>query len=122
MRDPVDAASCRRTDLACGRSGWLLWGVPWVLIGIGAIWQSLLFWLWIPAFLVAGAACVHNARRCGRVHCYVTGPLFLLAAAYLALAAAGLAPLSVSWLLGVVFGVALAAFLAERKLGRYRTA
>jgi len=32
------------------------------------------------AFLIMGLACIANARRCGRVHCYFTGPLFLLSA------------------------------------------
>ncbi len=34
--------------------------------------------VWPVAFLIMGIACVANARRCGRVHCYFTGPLFLL--------------------------------------------
>jgi len=36
--------------------------------------------VWPVAFLVMGVACVANARSCGRVHCFFTGPLFLLAA------------------------------------------
>lgn len=35
--------------------------------------------VWPVAFLVMGVACVANARSCGRVHCFCTGPLFLLA-------------------------------------------
>jgi len=27
-----------------------------------------------------GGACLVNAVRCGRLHCYVTGPFFLLGA------------------------------------------
>ena len=27
-----------------------------------------------------GVACIVNALRCGRVHCYLTGPFFLLMA------------------------------------------
>lgn len=37
--------------------------------------------MWTPALLTAAAACVVNAARCGRLHCYFTGPLFLFAAA-----------------------------------------
>lgn len=122
MKGQVNAKSCRREDLASGAFGYLLWGVPWVLIAVGAIWTSLLYWLWIPAFLVAGGACVHNARRCGRTHCYVTGPLFLFAAGYVALAAAGVVPLPIGWFLGTVIGIAVVAQLAEKKIGRYRTA
>ena len=35
--------------------------------------------VWPVAFMVMGVACVANARSCGRVHCFFTGPLFLLA-------------------------------------------
>jgi hypothetical protein len=29
--------------------------------------------------------CLVNASRCGRLHCYITGPIFLLAAIYVGL-------------------------------------
>ena len=41
--------------------------------------RRILTIVWPVAFLIMGLACVANARRCGRVHCYFTGPLFLLA-------------------------------------------
>ena len=59
----------------------LFYGLPGIAIyltgnygdrGVSAI-------VWPVAFLVMGAACVANARRCRRVHCFFTGPLFLLA-------------------------------------------
>src|SRR3989442_15948432 len=37
--------------------------------------------IWTLAFTVMGIACVVNAVRCGRVHCYFTGPFLLLLAA-----------------------------------------
>ena len=39
--------------------------------------------VWPLALIVVGTACVQNARRCGRLHCYFTGPFFLLAAVVL---------------------------------------
>ena len=27
-----------------------------------------------------GAACLYNARKCGRLHCFITGPYFLILA------------------------------------------
>ena len=36
---------------------------------------------WPVAFTWMGIACVFNATRCGRMHCYFTGPFFLLLAA-----------------------------------------
>ncbi len=60
-----------------------------------------------------GAACSGNALRCGRVHCSVMGPAFLI------LAAVGLARafgwLTLHWnLIGIAaVGVTLLAFLPE---------
>lgn len=33
--------------------------------------------IWCMALLWMGAACMLNARRCGRVHCRYTGPYYL---------------------------------------------
>jgi hypothetical protein len=76
--------------------------------------------LWISAFLAMGAACLANAARCGRVHCYVTGPLLLLAAAYVTLSGFHLVPMQPGIFLNIIFGVAVLACLAEIPLGRYR--
>lgn len=117
----MDDAACRDDDLTRGWTGWLLWRAPLVLIAGGLVWPRGLYALWIPAFLVSGAGCVWNARRCGRLHCHVTGPLYLLAAAYLVLAGTGAVPFEAGTFLVLVFGAALAAQLAERRLGRYRS-
>ncbi|HKK08652.1 MAG TPA: hypothetical protein VKA44_07190, partial [Gemmatimonadota bacterium] len=65
---------------------------------------------------------LYNAARCRRTHCYVTGPLYLLAAAYVALAALGVVPRVPGVLLLVVFGAALASQGLESRVGRYRDA
>src|SRR5215469_11818141 len=36
--------------------------------------------VWTVALGIMGAGCLVNAVRCGRVHCYVTGPFFLVMA------------------------------------------
>ena len=82
--DPMPEQSCQSRDLACGGSALLLWGLPVAALIVGANWRHGLL-LWIPAFLVMGAACLANAAQCGRLHCYITGPLFLVAAVYAAL-------------------------------------
>lgn len=107
-------------DLTCGAAALWLWRFPTLMIVAGAFWPSGRFWLWIPAFLVAGGACVVNARRCGRVHCYATGPLYLGAAAYLLLALLDRLPFRFGWFLAIVVGLSLLAHAAERLLGRYR--
>lgn len=54
-------------------------------------WRAI---VWPAALIVVGVACILNARRCGRLHCYFTGPFFLLAAVVL-----------IAYRLGLVGGV-----------------
>jgi hypothetical protein len=76
--------------------------------------------LWIPALLVMAAACVGNAARCGRRHCYITGPVYLLAAVYVALSALNLAPMRAGVFLFVVFGITAVACLTEGPFGKHK--
>jgi len=73
---------------------------------------------------VWSVACLANARRCGRVHCYFTGPFFLVVALVAALLGVGLVPPSASaWnVLGAVLvgGATLLIVLPERIVGKYR--
>ncbi len=56
-----------------------MWGIP-----IAALIAT--FWLdpwvktivWLVALVRMGVGCLLNARRCGRRHCYITGPFFLI--------------------------------------------
>lgn len=76
-------ASCRgpARDLVDGRAAILLWAVPAALVVLAPFMPFARAWLWAPSFALMGIACVANARRCGRRHCFVTGPLFLGACA-----------------------------------------
>jgi hypothetical protein len=80
--------------------------------------------VWAAAFATMGGKCLANARRCGRVHCYFTGPWFLLASAASLLHGFALQPDGpLSWmLLGAVGGAGGAALWcgSEAILGRYR--
>jgi len=67
-----------------------------------------------------GLGCLVNAARCGRLHCYVTGPLYLAAALYVALSAFGLVVLHPNLFLIVVLGLSCLAQCAEIPLGKYR--
>lgn len=113
-------AQLPEADLVCGGSAIWLWCLPALALIIGLNWVAARAWLWIPAFLVMGVACLVNAARCGRLHCFVTGPVYLLAAIYVALAASGLVPMRPNILLLVVVGITICAFVAERPLGTYR--
>jgi len=110
----------QKTDLVCGRSVILLWYLPAFALIIGLNWAAARAWLWIPAFLVMGVACLVNAVRCGRLHCFVTGPVYLFAAIYVALAAFGLVPMRPNLFLLIVLAITICAFVAERPLGTYR--
>jgi hypothetical protein len=86
----------------------------------GSVWDQGRVWLWIPAFVIAGAGCVANAASCGRIHCCLTGPLYLAAAVFDVLAAAGLVRLHPEWFLLSVSAVSLLAQFLEIPFGRYR--
>ena len=59
----------------------LLWGVPHIVFIIGIFTNPMLRTiLWPSALSIAGTACLINAFRCGRMHCYFTGPFYLLMA------------------------------------------
>jgi hypothetical protein len=60
------------------RSYGLAWGLPIaVIVGGLLIDVHARTILWILALVWMGAACVLNARRCGRTHCRFTGPYYL---------------------------------------------
>lgn len=84
-------------------------------------WRSA---IWAVALVVMGVGCLVNALRCGRVHCYATGPFFLLMAAVALLYGLGVAPLGPrGWntiaLVTLVGGIALY-YVPELFFGRYR--
>ncbi|KAB2911533.1 MAG: hypothetical protein F9K40_00620 [Kofleriaceae bacterium] len=100
--------SCGDRDLVRTRAALLIWCVPAALVLLGVFWAQARPALWIPSLVVMGTACLFNARRCGRLHCHITGPLFLVAALVTLLDA--LAVISIVWpwiLIPPVAGTAL---------------
>ena len=71
-----------------------------------------------------GASCLVNAFRCGRVHCYATGPFFLGMAIAALLYGLGVIPLGTNgWnLIGgaAVIGAVALIYVPEAFLGKYR--
>lgn len=103
-----EVTSCSDRDLVRSRAALLIWCVPAALVLVGVFWAQARAALWIPSFVIMGSACLFNARRCGRLHCHITGPLFLVAALVTLLDA--LAVVSVAWpwiLVPIVAGTAL---------------
>lgn len=80
--------------------------------------------VWSSACLVMGAACLVNAMRCGRIHCYFTGPYFIVMAAIVLACGTGavsFGPHTWNYLgLALLVGGAGLTFGPEFLLGRYR--
>lgn len=75
---------------------------------------------WAAGFAVMGAACVVNALRCGRVHCWFTGPWFLLAAAVTVLRYVGLVGIAWPTIINAgMVGALLLYFVPEKIWGKY---
>lgn len=106
-------------DLTRGWSMWVFWCLPAAMVIAGGEWRPAMDWLWTGAFALAGAGCLLNAARCGRTHCYVTGPLFVLAALWSLLSAVGWVPLHPNKVMWVIVGVVVLAYVSELPLGRY---
>ena len=115
----------RRKDLLSSRrAAWLIWGAPWALIIIGgAIGDAARTVSWALGFSVAGAACVVNARRCGRRHCFYLGPLYLLAALASLLYGLHFLPIGNNgwnWIMGfALIGTFFFWCVVERLFGKY---
>lgn len=87
-----------RTDLVSDkRAYFLLWRLPWLAVAASLPLRdsSLKAGIWTIAFAQMGTACVANASGCGRLHCYFTGPFYLLGA--LASFLRGTGRLPISW-------------------------
>ena len=109
-------------DLVRGRLAWLLWGLPGLAFVVGTASTGARAWLWIPALLVAGSSCLVNASRCGRLHWFLIGPLFMLGAVATLFDALGHAVIAWPWIFGVTVVGTVAAFGVEVIGGTYRRA
>ena len=123
-----NAATCKSRDILSHQwRVFMLYWIPAIAIvaaGVPAVsdgWRTL---VWTVALATMGTACIVNALRCGRVHCYLTGPFFFLMA--LAALSYGLGVLHLGgngWnLLGVIglIGAVALWYLPEMLFGKYR--
>ncbi|MGH7546794.1 MAG: hypothetical protein ACREMM_01310 [Gemmatimonadales bacterium] len=104
----------------------LVYGVPSLAIaatGVLRAGEAVLALVWTLGFTVMGVACVVNAMRCGRMHCYFMGPFLLLVAAATLLHGLGVVSLGPSgwqWLgLVAIAGTVVLLVVPERLWGRY---
>lgn len=108
-----------KRDLIPTRVVVAVWYLPTLLVFAGLFAPSARAWLWIPSFAVMGIACLINARRCGRLHCFVTGPLFLAGAVATALDALEITNLG-GWLIAGIIAIGtLIGYGLEWKYGTY---
>jgi hypothetical protein len=125
MRAMSECATSHDKDLLGSRwAMWLLWIAPWILIiGSSHTANTTHTVVWASSFTVGGAACIVNARRCGRVHCFYTGPLYLLAALASLLYGLHVLPLGQhgwDWIIDTTAALSLLACCGlERLLGKY---
>lgn len=73
--------ACARRDLVANAGSMLLlWLFPaaMMLLAVCCATGWIVTSIWTLALALMGGACLINARRCGRRHCYFTGPFFLL--------------------------------------------
>ncbi len=82
--------------------------------------------VWTVSLLWMGGACALNARRCGRRHCFLTGPFFIFMGVAVALHGSGilsLGPHGWYWLGAVILvgGYGVLWLLPERIWGEYVT-
>jgi len=102
------------------------WGIPIAaMIGAISVAHPVKTWIWVGALAWMGVACLANARRCGRTHCYYTGPFFLFMTLPVLLHGYELLWLGTEgwkWL-GITVGVGGGGLwcLSEKLLGKYRT-
>jgi hypothetical protein len=80
--------------------------------------------LWTLSLGYMGTICVLNASRCDRIHCYFTGPFFILSAVISLGYGVGLlafGPSGWKWICDItIIGAILLICIPELILGRYR--
>lgn len=124
QRTPDEA--CVRRDLSARAGSFLVvWGAPVLaaiaagslspsLAGTAGVWSLALAWM--------GGACLLNARRCGRLHCYFSGPILLAGALLTGLIALELVDTDAAGMGAIVAGALVLAsltYVLELAWGRY---
>ena|SRR5215469_648508 len=122
------AATCKSRDLLSSpRLALLVFWLPAIAIvvaGTPACNNNERTIVWTAALSTMGVACIVNVFRCGRVHCYLSGPFFLLMALATLSYGLGLLPLPRNgWnLIGftTLVGAVASCCLPEMLFGKYR--
>jgi hypothetical protein len=102
----------------------LAWWIPHAAI-LGGLFVPMPFRvvIWTIALIWMGAACILNARRCGRTHCRYTGPYYLAMIAPVLVLGSGVVSAGIyGWIvlgLIIVGGGKLIWWATERAWGKF---
>mgnify|MGYP003114535183 CR=1 FL=1 len=105
----------------------LVWGLP-ILVLLSVNWLQYylsaapIILLMAGAYVWMGSGCAINARRCGRLHCYMAGPSMLLGGVMILLVGFGildLGPVRVPHLSYATLALVAVSFGLEWIFGRY---
>ena len=121
MEQPCTARSHSQhaADWAEAPVRWILWRLPLGLAVLGWIAGPWRWPLWSVALLWMGIACGLNAKRCGRVHCTFTAPLYGLLGLVAGGRAAGWLEVAPGWPWLVAIAGTLISFIPEWLGRRY---
>jgi hypothetical protein len=118
--------SQQQRDLLCsGAKMFLFWCLPSFAFALGFfVSPGLKTVLWTLSLGFMGTVCLLNASRCGRIHCYFTGPFFILGAVTSLGYGIGLLPFGSSgwkWIGNItIIGAIVFSSIPELVLGRCR--
>lgn len=119
------ACESSNTDFASsGKLRFILWILPAIVFVIGfSTGPAVRTILWVASLSTMGISCVSNARRCGRIHCYFTGPFLLLGALFTLLYGLNIFNFHVDWgtlAIVIVVGFNLLKYIPEMIWGKYK--
>src|SRR5262245_3086023 len=126
MKELPSACSPHQRDALCsGKTMFVFWCLPAFVFALGFfVSPGLRTVLWMLSLGFMGIMCLLNASRCGRIHCYFTGPFFILGAIASLGYGIGLLPFGPSgwkWIGNTtIIGAIVLSFIPEFVFGRYR--
>jgi hypothetical protein len=122
----TNESTCQNGDwVNSPRQFFLVWGLPLLILVFAAFFASpaVKTWAWFAALVWMGGACLVNASRCGRRHCFYTGPFLIVMAVVVVLHGYNVIPLGLNgwwWLFAAITaGGGSLWYLPERLWGRY---